>query len=233
QASAFFRGAGLPFPEPGVRLVPRGGVDAVVDRLQRHRSELADAVVGLEARFDALKATARDRLGRLYNPSDYPDSLDGLFDVAWDFPSVEPPDYLRRLSPDLYRRECERVQSRFDEAVRLAEAAFAEELAKLVEHLAERTAGDAAGRPKIFRDSAVENFSEFFARFRRLDVGSNEELERVVAEAERLVGGVEPQRLRDDARLRTRVAAGLASVRASLDDLLVDRPRRAILRKPK
>ncbi|MGL4465117.1 MAG: hypothetical protein ACRC1K_23425, partial [Planctomycetia bacterium] len=30
QASAFFRGAGLPFPEPGVRLVPRGGVDAVV-----------------------------------------------------------------------------------------------------------------------------------------------------------------------------------------------------------
>ena len=35
--------------------------------------------------------------GSLFNPADYPETLVGLFDVAWDFPSVEPPDYLRQL----------------------------------------------------------------------------------------------------------------------------------------
>jgi hypothetical protein len=58
--------------------------------------------------------------------------------MAWDFPSVEPPPYLQRLSPELYRQECERARARFDEAIRLAEAAFTEELARLVEHLTER-----------------------------------------------------------------------------------------------
>ena len=45
---------------------------------------------------------------------------------------VEPPSYLQQLNPQLYEEECRRVQSRFDEAVRLAEEAFTAELAKLL-----------------------------------------------------------------------------------------------------
>ena len=62
--------------------------------------------------------------------------------MSWDFPSVEPPPYLRRLSPALYREECERARARFTEAVQLAEQAFVEELAALVEHLNERLTGE-------------------------------------------------------------------------------------------
>jgi len=53
------------------------------------------------------------------------------------------------------------VAARFEEAVRLAEQAFASELADLVDHLAERLSPGADGRPKVFRDSAIANFSEF------------------------------------------------------------------------
>ena len=48
---------------------------------------------------------------------------------------IDAPDYLQQLNPQLYEEECHRVQSRFDEAVRLAEEAFTAELAKLVSHL--------------------------------------------------------------------------------------------------
>ena len=51
-------------------------------------------------------------LGSLYNPADYPATLVGLFGVSWDYPNIEPPDYLLGLSPDLYRQEQERVQAR-------------------------------------------------------------------------------------------------------------------------
>ena len=66
----------------------------------------------------------------LFNASDYPATLIGLFDMSWEFPSVEPPAYLQRLSPELYRQECQRIETRFDEAVQLAEQAFLEELSR-------------------------------------------------------------------------------------------------------
>ena len=42
-------------------------------------------------------------------------------------------------------------------------------------------AGSDDGKPKIFRDSAVTNLTEFFARFRDLNIGSSTELDRLVA----------------------------------------------------
>ena len=44
----------------------------------------------------------RQRLGSLFDAGDYPDSLAELFAIEFDFPSVEVPDYLQRLNPQLY-----------------------------------------------------------------------------------------------------------------------------------
>ena len=72
----------------------------------------------LDRELESLKSAARERLGRLFDPADYPPSLTGQFDLTWDFPSVEPPDYLQRLHPEIYREECRRAQARFEDAVR-------------------------------------------------------------------------------------------------------------------
>jgi hypothetical protein len=156
-----------------------------------------------------------------------------MFAIEHDFPSVEAPDYLRQLNPELYEEECQRVQARFNEAVRLAEEAFTAELAKLVSHLTERLSGQEDGKPKIFRDSAVGNLRGFFERFRELNVRSSQDLEQLVAQCQRIVQGVAPQDLRDREDLRQHVATQLAGVQSVLDGLLVDRPRRRILRSPK
>jgi hypothetical protein len=140
---------------------------------------------------------------------------------------------LQQLHPDLYQQECERVAARFDEAVRLAEQAFMEELQQLVTHLTERLTGQADGKPKTFRDSAVSNLTEFFERFRQLNVRSNEQLDQLVADAQGIVTGIEPQQLRDSQGVRQHVATELSAVQSVLDGLLVDRPRRNILRRPR
>jgi hypothetical protein len=125
------------------------------------------------------------------------------------------------------------MAARFEEAIRLAEEAFTGELAKLVSHLAERISGQEDGKPKIFRDSAITNLTEFFERFGQLNVRSNEQLDNLVAEAQRIVRGIDPQELRDSSKLRQHVATQLAGVQSVLDGLLVDRPRRNILRRAK
>jgi hypothetical protein len=230
---AYWKGITLPFPEPGVRLIRQEDVEAFDLQLATLKAELEEAVGQLDAEYASLKSAARERLGRLYNAADYPDSLLGLFEVQWDYPSVEPPLYLRQLSPELYRQECQRVAARFDEAVRLAEEAFTGELADLVSHLRERISGQDDGKPKVFRDSAVENLSDFFERFRKLSIGSNQQLDQLVEQAQAIMRGVKPEQLRDSQSFRTHVAAELANVQTALDQLLVDRPRRNILRRPK
>lgn len=228
QIACYWRGITLPYPEPGIRLVRQDDIEAMQSRLTDLREALANAVHDLQAHYDELRAAARQRLGRLYSAGDYPRSLESWFSVSWDFPSVEPPDYLRELSPTLYEEECRRVASRFEKALELAEQAFVEEFSKLVSHLTERLSGN--GKPKIFRDSAVENLSEFFERFRHLNIRSSDQLDSLVDQAQRIVRGIEPQQLRDDSGLRERIATQLSDVQATLDGLLVDRPRRRLLR---
>lgn len=233
RVKQFWTSVSLPYPEPGIRLVRQDKVEQFADQMRQFQADLVEAVENLDEHYNELKTAARQRLGSLYNPSDYPESLVGLFEITFDFPSIEPPPYLQQLNPALYEEECQRVQARFDDAIKLAEEAFITELAKLVSHLTERLAGTEDGKPRIFRDSAIENLTEFFQRFRELNVRSNDQLEQLVADAQRIVHGVEPQALRDNAGLRQHVATEMSRVQSVLDGLLVNRPRRNILRRPK
>jgi hypothetical protein len=226
----YWRGISLPYTEPGIRLICQSEIDPFVHTMAGFREELAEGETELGAAYDEIKADSRRRLGRLYDPADYPTEVRGLFAVEWDFPSVEPPSYLMRLNPDVYRQEQERVSRRFEEAVRLAEQAFLEEFVKLVGHLSERLTADTEGERKIFRDTAITNLTGFFERFRHLSVGSSAQLDELVNQAQQLVQGVSPQSLRDDNDLRRQVAGQLGQVQAQLDGMLVDVPRRRIIR---
>jgi hypothetical protein len=225
----YWKGMTLPYTEPGVRLLKQGDVEVFHHALEGFRDELAQAEAGLDAVYDEVKDDARQRLGRLFNEKDYPERVRGLFQVEWDFPSVEPPSYLMRVSPELYEQERRRVAARFEEAVELAEQAFAAEFEKLLAHLTERLAGE-NGERRVFRDSAVGNLADFFEKFRRLNVRSNPDLDALVEEARRLVQGVTPQALRVDAGLRERVAVEMARVRENVGSLIVAAPRRRIVR---
>ena len=230
---SYWRAVSLPYPEPGIRLIRQQGINEFDNQMAAFREELREAVDDLDGRYTELRSAARQRLGELFDASDYPVSLIGLFGIEHEYPSVEPPSYLRQLNPELYEQECQRMQARFDEAVQLAEAAFTEEVAKLVEHLSERLNGESDGKAKVFRDTAVTNLTEFFERFRSLNVRSNEQLDDLVQRAHNVLQGVEPQQLRDNSSLRQRLVTQLASVQSSLDGLMVDRPRRNILRRPR
>jgi hypothetical protein len=230
RALSLWKGMSLPYPEPGIRVIRQDDVPVFDVQLTSLKAELAEAVFQLDERYGELKSAARMRLGRLFNVADYPDSLIGLFKLEHDFPSVEAPEYLRELSPELFRQEQARVTARFEQAVQLAEEAFTTEFARVISHLTERLSGNEDGKPKVFRDSAIENMTEFFQRFRSLNVRSSAELDRLVDDAQRIVRGVEPQALRENGTLRQQIVTQLSGVQSMLDGLLVDRPRRNILR---
>src|SRR6516164_5299439 len=199
---SYWRGLTLPYTEPGVRLIRQCDVEAFAHTMEGFRDELTQAESDLNGVYHQIKEDALRRLGRLFDPADYPEEVRGLFAVEWDFPSVEPPSYLMRISPELYQQEQERVARRLEEG----------------------------GQRRIFRDSAVTNLLEFFERFRRLNVRSSQDLDRLVEQAQGLVRGVTPQALRDSDELRGRIAAQMGPVQTQLDALVVERPRRQLVR---
>lgn len=226
----YWRGITLPYTEPGIRLIRQADIEPFVHTMEGFRDELTQAEAELNEVYEEIKADARRRLGRLYNAGDYPLEVRGLFTVDWDFPSVEPPSYLMRIAPDIFEQERQRVAARFEAAVHLAEQAFAAEFSKLLTHLSERLGRGEDGQPKVFRDSAVGNLREFFSRFQALNVRSNPELDQLVEQAQRLVGGLTPQELRTSEALRGQVAQDMARVQQQVEALIVEAPRRRLVR---
>jgi hypothetical protein len=231
EASGYWRTVTLPFPESGIRLLPQNSLGLFANTMAGYREKLQEAVRELAGQYDAMKSEAQRRLGSLFNPSDYPQTLDGMFDLEVSYPTIDPPAYLMALNPEVFQQEQARVRERFESAVELAEQAFAAELQRLVSHLAERLTGLHDGQPKVFRDSAVENLREFFERFRQLNIRSNPELDALVEQAQQTITGIEPQQLRDSVRLRQMVANDFEQIQAAVGEMLVDRPRRNILRR--
>jgi hypothetical protein len=226
----YWRGCSLPYVEAGVRLIRQSDIETFVQAMEEFREELAQAERELDAALPAILADAHRRLGRLFNPADYPEQVRGLFQISWEFPAIEPPSYLMRIAPEVYEEERRRVAARFDEAVRLAEQAFATEFSRLLSHLTERLANGENGERLIFRDSCIGNLREFFSRFAHLNVRGNPELDALVEQAQQLVQGVTPQRLRDEADLRQTISSQMAVVQAQVEGLIVNAPRRRIVR---
>jgi hypothetical protein len=224
-----WRATTLPFPEPCIRLIRLDQVEEFNQQMGSFSCELSDVAADLEQRFEELKADAAGRLGSLFEPSDYPATLLGAFAVHWDFPNLEPPSNLAWLSPTLHMIEDYRVQSRFQEAVRLAEEMFLEEFTSRVAHLCERISGtNPDGTAKIFRDAAVDDLGDFIARYRRFDLRPNRQLDELIGLVRRTLQGITPGRLRDHPGLRRTVATQLAWVQASLDAMQEDHPQRPI-----
>lgn len=219
----------LPYPEDGVRLMRRNQVQAFSDRMTEIRQQLHGAAQVLQNVYrEELIPEARTRLGDLFNPADYPLEIAGEFDISVSFPSVDPPEYLRSISPEIYESERLRVQARFEESIALAEQAFASALAKVAENLIERLTPGPDGKQKVFRDSAVENVNELLARFKSLDIGSNQGLTDLMNQAELAVKGIDLKNLRKDVNAQRSVKEVMERLSGQLGNLLVDRPKRKI-----
>ncbi|MCA9044654.1 MAG: hypothetical protein KDA69_10065, partial [Planctomycetaceae bacterium] len=96
RAVSYWKGVSLPYPEPGIRLIRRDHIAAFDEQISAFQEELTLAVRELDAHFEELRVSARERLGELFDVTDYPPTLLDAFAIHHDYPSVEPPEYLRQ-----------------------------------------------------------------------------------------------------------------------------------------
>ena len=86
RITKYWHGLTLPYVEPGVRLIRQTDIEAFVHTLEGFRDELTAAESELNTVYEQMKSDARRRLGKLYNPADYPAEIHGLFVGAVESP---------------------------------------------------------------------------------------------------------------------------------------------------
>lgn len=218
----------LPFPIHGLTLVPKEQIGNVEEVLSLHRSTFYEAVQQFEEGYEEAREMARSSLGKLFNETDYPAQIRSKFGFSWTYLTIETPGRHSILTPEIYEREKAKFAAMMQETEELCIAALRAEFAENVAHIVNRLTSEESEKPKIFKRSMMEKMQAFLDSFEARNLFDDDELQRLVSEARRVVGGVSASALREDPFLKHQIAAEMGKVKDALNLALVDIPRRKI-----
>ena len=229
----YVEGMTIDHPQKGIRLVRRDKVEELNREVGSFQEQLEVLITEANDAYQGMRTERQEALASLFNEADYPMTLLGEWSISLKFPSLEPNTSMLALHPEIYEAEKRRVAAEFDAVVGNTTAAFEVEFERLLGSLVEAMTGtktkDGETVRKSFHTSSVANLGDFFDTFQALDIGNNEELQRLIGQANQVVKGIDVENLRQSDELRDRVAEQMTDLREELVGPMVDRPSRMIL----
>lgn len=217
---SFFRG--------GMYLVKLEAVEKVNEIIEKAKIDFIPVVTAFADVVDQRRDEARERLKGAFSPESYPsrEAVLSVYRIEHRWLSMSTPTSLKKISIALFERE----RMKAEESLRMATdgitALLASEAKALSDHLVERLTPSEDGKPKQIRKSVVANISEYLATFNLRNIGTSEELNTQVDRIQKLIEGVDAQDLRMNETLRDDVKKGFTEVAATLDRLIIDKPKR-------
>lgn len=214
----------------GFYLLPVGLISEVDQELSAKAQEREQLISAFLASYPTKVEEARGRLRSLFNPTDYPSEQRLYRAFVWEvkYISFSVPGTLQEVNRELWEREQQKAERYWQETANEVRSALRESMAGLVNHLVDKLGYEDGGKPRIFRDSAVEKLSDFLETFYKRDITNDSDLTPIVEKAKALLDGVDPELLRRSPKAREAIKEGFGRVKLALDAMLVDRPARMI-----
>ena len=193
----------LPWDDVGARLLPVANyerytvaLDRLIERMRTERSRFI-------ADYDNQVRQARLDLGRLFQADDYPsrEELLGRFSACYRIvPVPDSGHFLAELANGDTERVRRDIQKDVTQRLNGALGDLYRRLGEAVGHVCERLTEDDNGKPKVFRDSLIENLRELVDIVPRLNVFRDEQLNALCREVQDRIASVEPNVLRPSAK---------------------------------
>lgn len=204
----------LPWSDNNERILPSKLFMEYTTTFRGLKSEFDQAVATMVQQYPAEVQAARNRLGSMYNPGDYPDPADIAAKFSFEVVFMPIPsaadfrvDVSKETQDELKESVTKAVVQRQAKAVISCYARLREVVSKLEERLSDPKA--------MFKDSLVTNISDEVRIMDGLNIMDDPKLKSItVAISDDLL--VSPQTLRDNPSTRERVAN---SARVILKDL--------------
>ena len=218
----------LPWTDDGWRVLPAATYIEHRDKLKEHKAEVRAAVERLMLRFENLVRN-QSRLGTLFRVGDYPGMRDENGILRFLFPqelrekfsfetNVRPlpdaDDFRVNISDEERERLKRQIADSVQAALRSSTRDLWQRLYQVVNHMstrvAEYNAAEEGKKPKLYK-SMVTNIVEIVDVLPRLNIGGDEELDRM-AESVRRSLLVDTEELRKSETLRTDTAKAAADI---------------------
>src|SRR5215469_5080579 len=218
----------LPWTDDGWRVLPAGTYFEHKDKMQQHKTDVLTAIGKLITRFESLVRN-QSRLGTLFRVEDYPGMRDENGVLRFLFPqelrdkfsfetNVRPlpdaDDFRVNISDEERERLKRQIADSVQAALRSSTRDLWQRLYQVVNHMstrmAEYNAAEEGKKPKLYK-SMVTNIVEIVDVLPRLNIGGDEELDRM-AESVRRSLLVDTEELRNSETLRTDTAKAAADI---------------------
>jgi len=215
----------LPY-DMGVQLLPIGLLESVDNTLKAYKAERAILVDNFVSVYPDLCKIAAERLGSLYNASDYQDvmAIRDKFKFDWGYISFAVPEHLKKLG--LFADEAKKAEAKLTEAAGEITLLMRQTLLDMVSHLQNALTPSEDGKQKRIFASSITNISEFLNSFQFRNITDDTELDSIVEKAKALLSGVDVESLRKDEGFKSTVKENMATLAGQLTGLVEKVPTR-------
>jgi len=217
------------FIRDGVYLVPLELLATVDTELGTYAAKRTALVEAFLAAYPALCEKAKDRLRALYNPAEYPDvrTVRDQFSFRWSYVAFETPGKISKISRAIFEREAEKMEQELAGAAETVRQALREAMGDVVDEMVKKMT-DVDGKAKVFKGSSIRRVQDFLDTFKARNLTDDNAIQVLVDKAARLVKGIAPDTLREDATLRADIRKGFESIKAAITPMLTARTSRAV-----
>ena len=216
NARAWHNGNTLPWSDNGLRLLPVENFLRYKERLGELEQEYNALVQDFLNSYPDLVDAAAFQLGNLFDRTEYPEAetISDKFRFRYVFSPVPTAGDWRvnigQQARDELESQCNNaIQERVQGAMKEAWSRLHDCLSHVSERLEDSGSGD---KPKVFRDSLVENAQDLIEMLKVLNVTKDPELERARVQMSQAFSGLEAKDLRDSVATRKGVKTEVDSI---------------------
>ena len=220
----------LPWLDSGARVLPAANFFSYRSQMNVFTHRFYGAVADFIGNYPAAVDEAKDRLGSMFSPADYPDSakIANAFKMGVRFmPLPDSNDFRVQLSAEDTARVKADIEKDVRSATQTAMADLWKRIHDAVTHMADRlrkysidaTTGKAANP---FRDSLVENLRELVEILPRLNFTGDAKLSAMHQQIAAELTAIDAADLRTDANARGRVATAAEQILATMESRMAE-----------
>jgi hypothetical protein len=209
---------------PGVYAIPIEHVDHVDSVLQDAATKMSGVREKLQKEWPAVIKNAKERLGDLFDPADYPSAEEASNEMQLNFRYMsiaETPAILKTIAADVYKEDLIRAKKETEKELEAFRLHLRAALLEIVETM-RKTLQKPDGERKVFGQRFFKRLDEFMATFQVRDLSDDGELKKVVAKLKKVANGTDLATLKVDRPTQKALDKTLKGINTELDKLVED-----------
>ena len=203
-------------------LIPFASVRATDEFLTELSKEIQAENLVIAARWPKLVAEQAVILGPLFDAKQYPTQKDveTAFSIDWSYVSFSTPENLEHVDRALFADAQKKFERKMSEAFVEVRMVLRASLREFLARFADKMKPDADGKPKVFRNSVLDEITDFLNSFDVRNLTDDKELAAVVAQVRKLTKTLDPEQLREMETVRKNALISAEKAVAAIDGLI-------------